>query len=61
MEIVLLEDVMRVPRLKKNLVSISSLEDKEMRVVFIRGKVLTWPMESHMMDDFTLRSIIEGL
>jgi len=32
-----------------------------MRVVFIKGKVLTWPMESCMRDAFTLGSRIEGL
>lgn len=40
-EIILLHDVMYLPRLKKNLVSISSLEDKRMRVAFKRGKALT--------------------
>lgn len=40
-EIVLLHEVMYVSRLKKNLVSISSLEDKGMRFAFTRGKVLT--------------------
>lgn len=59
-ESVLLHDVIYVPGLKKNLVSISTLEDKGMRVAFIRGKVLTWPMESCMRDAFTLGSRIEG-
>jgi len=60
-EIVLLHDVMYVPGLKKNLVSIFSLEDKGMRVTFIRGKVLSWTMKYCMRDAFTLRSRIEGL
>lgn len=60
-ESVLLHYVMYVPGLKKNLVSISAWEDKGMRVAFIRGKVLTYPMESHIRDDFTLGSRIEGL
>jgi len=46
--------VMYVSELKKNLISISALEHKGMRVALIKGKVLTWPMESHMKDAFTL-------
>ena len=60
-DIIHLHDVMHVLRLKKNLVSISALEDKGMRVAFIRAKVLTWPMESHMRDAFTMGSRIKGL
>lgn len=60
-ETVLLHDVMYVPRLKKNLISIFVLEDKGLRVAFIREKVLTWPSKSHMRDTFTLESIIQGL
>ena len=40
-EFVLLHEVMYVTRLKKNLVSISTLEKKGMIVSFIKGKVLT--------------------
>lgn len=58
-EIVLLPDVMYVPGLKKNRVSISTLQDKRMRVAFIRGKVLIWPIESHMRNAFTLGSRID--
>lgn len=47
--------------LKKNLVSISTLEDKGMRVAFIKGKVLTWPVGSPIRDAFTLGSRFEGL
>ena len=56
-----LHDVMYVLGLKKNLVSISALEVKGMRVAFIRGKVLTWPMESCMRDAFTLGLRLGGL
>ena len=52
---------MYVPGLKKNLVSISTLEDKGMRVSFIKGKVLTWPVGSPMRYAFTLGSRFEGL
>jgi len=60
-ESILLHDVMYVPGLKKNLVSISALEDKGMRVPFIKEKVLTWPIGSPMIDAFTLGPIYEGL
>jgi len=41
-----MSNVLYVPRLKKNLLSISALEDKGYRVAFVDGKVLTWPKES---------------
>lgn len=56
-----LQEVLYVPGLKNNLVSISALEDKGMKVSFINGKVLTWPMRSSMRDAFTLGSRFEGL
>ena len=34
---------MFVPRLKKNLLSISALDAKGMRVAFVDGQVLMWP------------------
>lgn len=43
------------------MVSIYALEDKGMRVAFIKGKVLTWPKESGMKDAFTLGSRVEGI
>ena len=52
---------MYVMGLMKNLIYISSLEDKGMRVAFINGKVLTWPVDSHMKDAFTLALRSEGL
>ena len=41
-----MSNVLYVPGLKKNLLSISSLEDKGYRVTFVDGKFLTWPKES---------------
>ena len=38
-----MSDVLFVPRLKKNLLSISALEDKGYRVAFVDGQVLVWP------------------
>jgi len=43
-ESILLHDVMYMLGLNNNLVSISALEDKGMRVSFIKEKLLTWSM-----------------
>lgn len=51
-----LYDLIYVPELKKNVVSIFSLEYKGKRVDFIKGKIFTCPRESHMRDAFTLGS-----
>lgn len=53
-EYVLLHDVLYVLGLKKNLVSISPLEDKSM-------KLLAWHVESYMRNAFTLGSRLERL
>ena len=41
-----LSNVLYVPSLEKNLVSISCLEDKGNRIAFVDGKVLSWPKDS---------------
>lgn len=56
-----LQEVLYVPSLKKNIMPVSSLEDKRMKVAFINGKVLTWPSRSNIRDALTLGSICEGL
>ena len=38
--------VLLVPGLKKNLISISILEDKGMRIAFVDGQVLMWIKDS---------------
>ena len=38
-----MKEVLFVPRLKKNLLSISALDAKGMRVAFIDGQVIMWP------------------
>ena len=43
-----LSEVLYVPGMKRNLVSISSLEDKSYKVTFSEGKVLEWHKNSHM-------------
>lgn len=43
-----LTDVLFVPRIKRNLVSISALEDKGYRIAFMDGKVLAWPKKTNI-------------
>jgi hypothetical protein len=43
-----LSEVLYVPRMKRNLVSISSLEDNGYKVTFSEGKFLAWDKVSHM-------------
>ena len=45
-----MQDVLFVPRLKKNLLSTSSLDAKGMRVDFVDGQVLMWP-KGNTFDD----------
>jgi hypothetical protein len=48
-----------VPGLKKNLLSISTLEEKGFRVVFIDGEVLMWP-RGKSIDDVIVIGVQEG-
>ena len=43
-----LSEVPYVPRMKRNLVSVSALEDKGYKVTFSEGKVLAWHKNSRM-------------
>ena len=43
-----LSNVLYVPSLEKNLVSISFLEDKENRRAFVDGEVLSWSRDSNI-------------
>jgi hypothetical protein len=43
-----LSEVLYVPRMKRNIVSIFALEDKGYKVTFLEGKVLAWHKNSHM-------------
>ena len=45
-----MKNVLFVPGLKKNLLSISALDEKGIRVSFIDGQVLMWPKEKTIDD-----------
>ena len=44
------KDVLFVPGLKKNLLSISAFDAKGMRVSFLDGQVLMWPKGKNIDD-----------
>ena len=48
-----MKDVLYVPGLKKNILSISALDAKGMRVAFVDDQVLMWP-KGKTIDDATL-------
>eukprot|EP00253_Pinus_taeda_P002351 PITA_02351 len=54
-----LQEVLYVPDLKKNLVSISAMEDKGYKVAFINGKVRVW--KKNFKDAFTLGFRVDSL
>ena len=54
-----IKDVLFVQGLKKNLLSISALEDKGFRVAFVDGQVLLWP-KSSSIDLATVIGVREG-
>ena len=43
-----LEEVLYVPGMKRNLVSILALEDKGYKITFLEGKFLAWHKDSHI-------------
>ena len=49
-----LTKVLYVPSIKRNLLSISSLEAEGFRVTFIEGKVLAWPKNSNIKNAYNL-------
>jgi hypothetical protein len=54
-----MKDVLYVHGLKKNLLSISALDEKGFRVVFIDGEVLMWP-RGKSIDDVVVIGVQEG-
>jgi hypothetical protein len=56
-----MKDVLYVPRLKKNLLSISSLENKVFRVSFIDGEFLMWAKGETLNEEIIIGSEENGL
>lgn len=56
-----LSDVLYVPGIKRNLVSVSALEDKGYEVAFSKGKVLAWPKNSHIKKAWEIGHRYESL
>ena len=54
-----MKDVLYVPGLKKNLLSISRLEKKGFRVALVDGQVLMWP-KGKTIDDAIMIGVEEG-
>ena len=54
-----MKDVLYIPGLKKNLLSISALDAKGFRVEFVDGQVLMWP-RGKIIDDATIIREKEG-
>ena len=54
-----MKDVLFVPRLKNNLLSISALDAKGIRVAFVDGQVLMWP-KGKTIDDAVVIGEQEG-
>ena len=54
-----MKDVLYVPGLKKNLLSISRLEKKGSMVAFVDGQVLMWPI-GKTINDVVLIGVEEG-
>ena len=56
-----MKDVLYVPGLKKNLLSISALEKKGFKVAFIDGKVLMWAKGETLNEAIIIGSEENGL
>ena len=54
-----MKEVLYVPSLKKNLLSISALYSEGFRVAFVDGEVLMWP-KGKTIDDATIIGVEEG-
>ena len=56
-----MEDVLFVPKLKRNLLSISGLAKKGFRVAFVDGEVLIWPKGKTIEDAKVIGEHEDGL
>jgi hypothetical protein len=54
-----IKDVLLVPGLRKNLLSISTLEKKSFRISFVDGEVLMWP-KGKSFNDAIVIGVQEG-
>ena len=45
-----MKDILYVPQMKKNIPSISALDENGMRVAFVDGQVLMWPKGKKIVD-----------
>ena len=54
-----MNELLYVPRLKKNLLSISTIDKKGFIVAFVDGEVLMWP-KGKTIDDATVIGVEEG-
>ena len=54
-----MKDVLYVSGFKKNLLSISTLDEKLIRVSFVDGQVLMWP-RGKTIDDATMIGELDG-
>ena len=57
----IMKEVLFVPGLKKNLLSISALDVKGMRVAFIDGQLIMWPRGKTINDAVVIGEQEEGL
>jgi hypothetical protein len=56
-----IEEILYVPRLKKNLISVAVLESKEYTVAFSKGNALMWPSNESMSSTMTIEVQEGGL
>ena len=56
-----MKDVLYVPGLKKNILSISALDANGMRVAFVDDQVLMWPKGKTINDAIVIGEQYEGL
>ena len=56
-----MQDVLYVSGLKKNLLSISALDAKGIKVSFVDGQVLMWPRQNIIEDAIVIGEEDEGL
>jgi hypothetical protein len=56
-----IEEILYVPGLKKNLISVAVLESKGYTIAFSKGKAFMWPSNESMSSTMTIRAQEGGL